>query len=99
MKTDLIDLTKARKSLDDAKALLEDLDGFELPNLDDIDDWAPGDRPGREELQRMRSERAQTSRDLMFLADRLAAAETFVRDTYWVFRGEPSVFDTLEPVS
>jgi len=90
----MIDLTNARRIFADAKELFEDLDGLNLPEIDDITGQPPrGDRPSRTELTRIKAERAQAGRDLMLLADRLAACESVVRDAYWKFRGEPSIFE------
>lgn len=91
----MIDLAHARKIFVDAEELFEDLDGLDLPEIDDITDQVPrgAAKPSRAEIIRIKSERAQASRDLMMLADRLAACEAVVRDAYWKFRGEESVFE------
>jgi hypothetical protein len=115
----MIDLTKARDALqiplaftqdfsaevqrvlEDALELIEDLDGLELD-----DETAITDRPGTE----LRAERAQASKDLLLLVDRLTLAASLmkrdtmpaghlelaaalVKNSYWVYKGEP---DPLE---
>lgn len=88
----MIDLTQSRKVLEDAWEMLEDLDGLELQ-----DEAITTRRPGQNnaKAQEARAERAQASRDLLLLADALAAAEATVRQAYWKYKGQGSVFDPV----
>lgn len=84
----MIDLTQTRTIINDAWEILEDLDGLDLDDGDGI-----VENRNNSAAKQARIERAQTSRDLLMLADRLAAAEATVRQTYWKFKGGESAFD------
>lgn len=85
----MIDLTVIRKAIDDAKELAEDLDGLDL---DDSDAISTSNSKSRSKAE-ARAEKAQASKDLLLLADRLGAASYLCRDAYWKFKGEFSIID------
>lgn len=80
----MIDLSKARAVLQDAQELIDDLDGL------DIDDTAAVLEQGRTSprVAASRQERAQASKDLLLLQDRLEMAASLVKSAYWVMKGE-----------
>lgn len=86
----MIDLSQTRRILNDAWEVLEDLDGLDLEDPQSITAHRQS-----AEARAAREERAQASRDLLMLADRLAAAEATVRDRYWKFKGEDSIFEAV----
>lgn len=84
----MIDLSTTRRVLDECLDLIESLDGQEL------DDSFTGPRSRHEETREEKRLRAERSKSLMLLAQRLAFAEQLVLNEYWYAKGEP---DLLNP--
>jgi len=80
----MIDLTLAKNALLQAEEILGELDGL------DLDD---GDAVYSQPRSELREARAQTSKDMLLLVDKLTLSALLVKDAYWVFKGEGSVFD------
>lgn len=79
----MIRLTAARAALDDVAVLIAEVDGVQLQ------DW-----PDQEGDRHARKEKAQLTRKLLLIADRLDLAAQLVRAEYWFAKGEP---DILQP--
>lgn len=75
----MINLKAARRAIDDAVQLIEDLDGRELDETHAITSQSRG---------ALRKEKAQMSQDLQLIATRLELAASLVRVEYWHARGE-----------
>lgn len=84
----MIDLTAARRAMDDAQELLDDLDGLEIS-----DERAITQSP----KTKLREERARASKDLLLLVSRLKMAASLTENAYWIFKGEPDILEEPEP--
>lgn len=80
----MINLTRVRKVLADVQALVDELDGKELDEVDAI---------SLQSKTKIREIRARRSQDLQLLATRLEMAAALVRNEYWYARGEPDLID------
>lgn len=76
----MINLDRVRKMLDgEIVDLVDELDGFDLDETGAIESQTKS---------RQRTLKAEKSRELLLLADRLELAANLVRNEYWVARGE-----------
>lgn len=76
----MIDLSRVQAVLlEDVAPLLEELDGLDVEDPDSVDSQTKS---------RERTFRAERSRELLFLADRLDLAAAFARAEYWTLKGE-----------
>lgn len=75
----MIDLTKVREIVDEATALIDELDGFELDETNAVKSQAKSS---------IRTLKAKKSQNLQLLATRLELAAQLVRVEYWYARGE-----------
>lgn len=80
----MIDMNDVRNVLDEAAALLVELEQANRRGLVGTD--VPTDGVGNRQA---RSEKAYYSKQLMLLADRLELAAALARTQYWVFKGTP----------
>lgn len=81
-----IDLTRAKAILQEINCIVARLDGQDLDDSNSQDD--PKDREDRQERRR----KATLMRELLRMADQLAAIEAIVRNEYWVARGHADIF-------
>jgi hypothetical protein len=79
----VIDLTVTRAILDEVIERMEPLQGLEL--LDTIENDSQTKTVGK---MNERAQKAQTSRDLQWIADSLNLAASLVRNELWVMKGE-----------
>jgi hypothetical protein len=75
----MINLTTARRAIDDAVTLIAELDGQELDETHAITSQSRG---------ALRKRKAEMSQDLQLAATRLELAASLVRVEYWHARGE-----------
>lgn len=78
-----IDLKLVRIALQEALALVDQLDGAEL---DERSAWA-------ENNKRRREEKLAKSKTLQIIAHRCATAEQLVHNEYWISRGVADILD------
>lgn len=83
----MIDLSIVARILDeDIMDLIDSLDGATLADPAPL----PSDKV---EKDAVRALKAQVSRDLLMLSDRLALCEQLVRNQYWAYKSEPLSVD------
>lgn len=81
----MIDLSKARDALLRAEELFDQLDGYDIDDLDAV---------ASQGKSKIREEKAQASKDLLLLVDQFEMVAHLVKNAYWTFKGEE---DYLEP--
>lgn len=80
----MIDMTKVRVALEDALAILDEVDGIDVDDSGSI---------GGDDTKTQREYKARISRSLLLLADRLEMASQFARSEYWYVKGEPDILN------